>query len=93
MELKKFRNYLKKNQWWICETVDCWKHSKDIYHKCSLIKLIDYSCAAKEADSNTFAYINTFANSIFNDVFLELYFDYFKPNYYKEKTASCCRIL
>ena len=81
-ELTKFRKFLNKNPYWICQHDDCGQFNKVCY-KCRFIDILKYSYK-----SNPQGAIMTFANSYLSNQFDELYFDYYKK-YGQEGEKNC----
>ena len=90
-ELKKFKKFLNKNRWWICSDAECWEYSKKTCNiKCAFIEILNYSYV-----SNPQADILTISNSVLNDVFYDLYYNYFKvqeQNLRRQPSGCCCLI-
>ena len=95
-ELKKFRKFLIKNRWWLCNRSHCGLYSyKDIYggktyrdlcNKCQLIEMIDDTYKDNQKSD-----LHNFSNCRLSLDFYDLCYNYYQRRNTKEE--SNCNIL
>ena len=82
-ELRKFKNYLNKNKYWICADDGCGLFD-NVCNQCRFIDILNYSYK-----SNPKPDILTFLNSCLLEQFNELYYDYYKKYGWDENERNC----
>ena len=93
-ELKKFRKFVLKNRWWLCNRSYCVPYTyRDIYNgevyrdlcnKCRLIEMIDYTYK-----DNTKSDLHNFSNCHLSLDFYDLYYNYYKRWGNKKEESKC----
>ena len=81
-ELRKFKNYLNKNKYWICADDGCGLF--DVCNKCRFIDILNYSYKSNHKPD-----ILTFLNSYLLEQFNELYYHYYEKYGWDEKERNC----